>query len=184
MSKLSMFRLKLQYKSENETTGELEKTKTEILAQCENYTDAEALVYKLIKQYNMDKFEDCVYDITKAKIEATNIYGTDVMTAENTCAVNGLYQHYFASADDGLYEVEAIVFGDKQMKEKDTKIIYYISAANVANAMNMARAILRNQGCDLANCLIPSAKLDKAEWIYLCSSTSNEIYNHTPICNH
>lgn len=179
MNELSMFRLKLQYKSENQTTGELEKAKTEILAQCVNYTDAESLVYEIIKQYHMDKFEPCVYDIAKAKMETTDIFGTDIMAVDTSYMTNGLYQHYFVKTDDGLYEVETIVFGDKETKEKDLKRTYYIPAIDVADAMNKARGILYDEGNDLTNCLIPSAKLDKAEWVYLRPATSKEIYERT-----
>lgn len=177
MNEFSMFRLKVQHKSENQTTGELEKTRTEILAQCVNYTDAENLVLKIIEQYNMDKFEPCVYDISKAKFEATNILGYDNMKPDTTKTC-GLIQHYFESNDDGLYEVETIIFGDKTLKEKDTKITYYIPSSNIADAMNKARQTLRNNGYSLDSSLIQSAKLDKAEWVYLRPATSKSLYTY------
>ncbi len=177
MNELSLFRLKLQYKSENQETGELEKAKTEILVQCVNYTDAEKLVCEIIKLYNMSKFEPCVYDIVKTKFEAVDVYGSKIMEKEEdlTC---GLIQHYFTTDDDGLYAVEAIVFGDKEAKEKDLKFTFFIPSTNVADAMNKAKKILEGQGFALDNCLIPSAKLDKAEYVYLRPETSKEIYEH------
>lgn len=172
-----MFRLKLQYKSENQSTGEIEKTKTEILTECVNYTNAEEVAYSIIEQYHMDKFEPCVYDIVKTKIETTDIYGNESMKIDYSYDIDSLHQHYFDNEENGLYEVETIVFGDKEIKEKDHKHTFYIPAANVADAMNKARTILQNMGCELGNCLIPSAKLDKAEWIYLKPTTSEQIYN-------
>lgn len=179
MNELSMFRMKLQYKSENQETGEIERTKTEILAQCVCYTDAESLVHKLVEQYHMDKFEPCVYDIIKAKFEATSIYGNDLMKADTSYTTNNLYQHYFENTDDGLYEVATVVFGDKEAKEKDFKQTFYIPATNVADAMNKARQILQSSGNNLEDCLIPSAKLDNTEWIYLRPTTSEEIYKQS-----
>lgn len=172
-----MFRLKLQYKSENQTTGEIEKTKTEILVQCGCYTNAEEVAYSIMEQYHMDKFEPCTYDIIKTKIEPTDIYGNETMKVDYSYDIDSLYQHYFANEEDGLYEVETIVFGDKEAKEKDHKHTFYIPAVNVADAMNKARTILQNMGYNLNDCLIPSAKLDKAEWIYLKPTTSEQIYN-------
>lgn len=177
MNELSMFRLKMQYKSEVPETGELEKTKLEVLAQCVNYTDAESLTYRIIKQFNMDKFEPCLYDIVKMKLEATDIYGFGEMSVDMSELVCGLYQHYFANEDDGLYAVETIVFGDKELKEKDYKHTYYVPAANVADAMNATRKIL-SHSYSLDDCFIPSAKLDKADYIYLRPSTSREIYDN------
>lgn len=176
MNELSMFRLKVQYKSENQATGEIEKSKLEILAQCVNYTDAETLMNKLIERYDMDKFEPCVYDIVKAKFEATYVYGCSAMHAETGMLTCGLIQHYFENESDGLYAVDTVAFGDKTAKEKDIKETHYIPAANVAEAMNAARQILSYNGNNLEDCLVPSAKLDNAEYVYLRPTTSESIY--------
>jgi hypothetical protein len=175
MNELSMFRLKVQYKSENQATGEIEKVKTEFLAQCVNYTDAENLMNKIIELDNMDKFEPCVYDIAKAKFEASDIYGTNIMKADDKL-VCGLIEHFFENDSEGLYAVETIVFGDKEAKEKDLKQTYYIPAANVADAMAAARKILIYHGHNIDDCLIPSTKLDKATLVFLRPTTSESIY--------
>lgn len=175
MNELSMFRLKVQYKSENQSTGEIEKVKAEFLAQCVNYADAEKLMCKIIETNSMDKFEPCVYDITKAKFEATDIYGCPIMKTNHnmTC---GLIEHYFEAENDGLYAVETIAFGDKELKEKDTKHTYYIPATDVAEAMTATRKILVYESNNIENCLIPSAKLDKATSVFLRPTTSENIY--------
>lgn len=177
MNENSIFRLKVQYKMDNQETGEVEKMKLEILTQCVNYTDAEAVMNKIIEQYNMNKFETCVYDIVKTKFEAGDIYGCEAMAADDseilTC---GLLQHFFENESDGLYAVENIVFGNKDNKEKDLKRTFYIPATNVANAMSLATKILRYEGYDMNDCLIPSAKLDNATYVYLRPKTSENIY--------
>lgn len=175
MNELSMFRLKVQYKSENQTTGEIEKIKTEILAQCANYTDAETLMNKIIETDNLNKFEPCIYDIVKTKFEAPDIYGTKIMQTDNNLAC-GLIEHFFENDSEGLYEVQAIVFGDKEAKEKDLKQTIYIPATNVADAMAAARKILVYSGHNIADCLIPSTKLDNASIVFLRPSTSEYIY--------
>ena len=178
MNELSMFRLKVQYKSENQSTGEIEKVKAEFLAQCVNYTDAESLMNKIIETESMNKFEPCVYDIAKAKFEASDIYGTKIMKTDNnlTC---GLIEHYFENDSEGLYAVETIVFGDKEAKEKDLKQTFYIPSSNVADAMSAAREILFHNGHQISDCLIPSTKLDNASLIFLRPATSERIYKQT-----
>lgn len=177
MNDNTIFRLKVQYKADNQKTGKVEKIKLEILAQCVNYTDAEAVMNKVIEQYNMNKFEPCVYDIVKTKFEADSIYGCKAMSADDsknlTC---GLLQHFFDNESDGLYAVETIVFGNKEDKEKDLKRTFYIPAIDVANAMSLATLILKYEGRDMNDCLIPSAKLDNATYVYLRPKTSESMY--------
>lgn len=177
MNENSIFRLKVQYKTDNQETGEVEKIKLEILTQCVNYTDAEAVMNKVIEQYNMNKYEPCVYDIIKTKFEAGDIYGCKAMTADDDAKLTcGLLQHFFEDESDGLYAVETIVFGNKDNKEKDLKRTFYISASHVANAMGLATAILQYEGQNMDDCLIPSAKLDNAAYAYLRPKTSENIY--------
>lgn len=177
MNERSIFRLKAQYKADNQETGEVEKVKLEILAQCVNYTDAEAVMNRVIEQCDMNKYEPCVYDIVKTKFEAGDIYGCKAMIADDdrrlTC---GLLQHYFENESDGLYAVETIVFGNKDNKEKDLKRTFYIPAIDVANAMDLATQILKHEGNKMNECLIPSAKLDNATYVYLRPKTSEHIY--------
>lgn len=177
MNENSIFRLKVQYKAENQETGEVEKIKLEILAQCVNYTDAEAVMNKVIEQYQMNKFEPCVYDIVRTKFEADDIYGCKAMSADDgnnlTC---GLLQHFFENESDGLYAVENIVFGNKEDKEKDLKRTFFIPAKDTADATSAAIAILQYEGRNMDDCLISSIKLDHAEYVYLRPKTSESIY--------
>lgn len=174
-----IFRLKAQYKAENPETGDLEKAKLEILAQCTDYTEAEKLMAKIIEQYNLNKFDPCVYEIIKMKFEAGDIYGCAPLVSEDagklTC---GLLQHFFNNETDGLYAVKTIVFGDKEEKEKDLKRTFYIPAQNVAAAMSVATSILLHEKRNLNDCLIPSATLDNAVYVYLRPKTSESIYKY------
>lgn len=177
MNDNSIFRLKVQYKAENQETGEVEKIKLEILAQCVNYTDAEAVMNKVIEQYQMNKFEPCIYDIVKTKFEANDIYGCEPMSADdNTNLTCGLLQHFFEDESDGLYAVDNVVFGNKEDKEKDLKRTFFIPAKDTADATSAAVAILNYEGRDMNDCLISSVKLDHAEYIYLRPKTSESIY--------
>lgn len=176
MNENSIFRLKIQYKTENQVSGDIEKVKLEIFAQCVNYTDAESVVYGLIDQYDLNKYEPCVYDIMRTKFEAGAIYGRSPLCPDEGSSICGLVQHYFAEESEGLYAVETIVFGDKEAKEKDLKRTFYIPATNVADAMEAAGQILNYEGHSLKDCLIPSAKLDNAAYVYLRRKTSSIAY--------
>lgn len=177
MNENSIFRLKVQYKAENQETGEVEKIKQEILTQCVNYTDAEAVMNKVIEQYQMNKFEPCTYDIVKTKFSANDIYGCKPLSADDnknlTC---GLLQHFFEDESDGLYAVDNVVFGNKEDKEKDLKRTFFIPAKDTADATSAAIAILQYEGRDMNDCLISSVKLDYAEYVYLRPKTSEEIF--------
>lgn len=177
MNENSIFRLKAQYKAESCETGEVEKIKIEILAQCANYTDAEAVMNKVAEQYQMNKFEPCTYDIVRTKFEANSIYGCEAMSADDgknlTC---GLLQHFFKSESDGLYAVENIVFGNKEGKEKDLRRTFFIPAKDTADATSAAIAILQYDGYNIDDCLVSSVKLDYAEYVYLRPKTSEAIY--------
>lgn len=177
MNENSIFRLKVQYKAENQETGDVEKIKLEILTQCVNYTDAEAVMNKVIEQYQMNKFEPCTYDIVKTKFSANDIYGCKTLSADDsknlTC---GLLQHFFEEESDGLYAVDNIVFGNKEDKEKDLKRTFFIPAKDTADATSVAIAILQYEGRDLNDCLISSVKLDHAEYVYLRPKTSEEAF--------
>lgn len=179
MNDNSIFRLKIQYKGENEENGNIEKIKLEILVQCVNYTDAETVMCKIAEQYQMDKYEPYTYDIVKTKFSAGDIYGGAVLSADdaNKSLTCGLLQHFFENESDGLYAVETVVFETIDGKEKSRKETCYIPATDVADAMGAATAILRHRGESPDDFIIPSAKLDNATYIYLRPKTSEEIFN-------
>lgn len=177
MSVQSIFRLKVQYKKANEETGEVEKAKMEILAQCEDYTDAEAVLYKIIDQYQFDKFEPCTYDIVRAKMLPGNIYGRSPLVADDggklTC---GLLQHFFENEHHGLYEVNAVVTIDNDLKKVCQKRTIYVPANNVADATSAATEVLKYDNDTSYDFHMPSVKLDNAALIYLLPETSESIY--------
>lgn len=177
MATNSLFRLKVQYKRTNQTTGEIEKVKAEILAQCLNYTEAEALMIRIGDWEEFDKFEPYAYEIAKVKFTTDDLFGGEPMCkmgAEKK--MNGLIEHYFANDSEGIYAVNTIVPGCKEKKTKDKKTTYYIPAKDVAQAMRRAQAILQRRG--EMDGIVPSAKLDNATSIYLDSQTSEAIYRY------
>lgn len=72
--------------------------------------------------------------------------------------------------------IDISCFGNKEDKEKDLKRTFYIPAIDVANAMSLATLILEYEGRDMNDCLIPSAKLDNATYVYLRPKTSEGMY--------
>lgn len=174
MNEYSLFRLKFQYKTENQETGEIEKAKMEALAQCANYTDAEALANKLMTMYGISKLDGYSYEIIKGKFDVSSLVGTSVLQ-HNKSLVCGLMPHFFENGNEGLYAVDTIVFGDKTAKEKDIKATYYIAATDVADAQDKACKVLQSDGYSLSDCLVSGAKLDNVEYLYLRPMTSETL---------
>lgn len=179
MNEYSLFRLKFQYNAEDNETKSINKLKLEVLAQCVNYTDAEAVASDLIRMFDMNKFETCVYEIVKAKFQATDILGTPILKVDNTSLSNALTQHYFENEFEGLWAVEYVVYGDKAAKEKDVKGTLYIPATDMASAMGMARKVIEHNMLDLSSAQVSCAKIDNVEYIYLRQDTSSHIYERS-----
>ena len=163
-----MFRLKLTYMAENQTTGEVEKIKDEILAECMNYTDAETLLNKIIETFGMNKLEPVVYEIVKCKFSGTDIYLNALVKCDSedvplTC---GRLNCFFADESHGLYSVDTIVFGDKELKEKDVKKTLLIPAVDTADASVLAKQIIMYEGNKSENIAIINVKYDKAGSFY------------------
>lgn len=164
----TMFRLKVAYQAENQETGEMEKVKEEILAECENYTDAEAVLNSIIKQYGFDKFGNVPYEIVKCKFSRSQLYVNNLIEKDNeantlTC---GLVNCSFTDAMDGLYAVDVIIFGNKSEKEKDLKDTYFIPANDPADATQKAKEILDFYGHSKDDYAVTNVKFDKANSMY------------------
>ena len=172
-----MYRLKLAYQAENETSGEVEKIKEEILVECVNYTNAETLLNKLIEIYSMNKLAPAVYEIIKCKFAANNIYINSLINCDGddvplTC---GKLNCFFTDRSHGLYVVDTIIFGDKEAKEKDEKITFLIPAKDPADATMRAKMILKHDGNKDEDIAVNNVKYDKAGNFYLDPMTFNNL---------
>lgn len=163
-----MFRLKLAYQAENKTTGEVEKVKEEILAECANYTDAETLLNKIIETFSMNKLEPVVYEIIKCKFSGNDIYLNSLIDcdSEDTPLTCGRLNCFFKDSTHGLYSVDTIIFGDKELKEKDIKRTFLIPASNTADASIRAEMILTHDGNNEEDIAVINVKYDKAGSFY------------------
>lgn len=163
-----MFRLKLTYQAENQTTCSVEKVKEEILAECTNYTDAETLLNKIIETFSMNELEPVVYEIVKCKFIGTDIYLNSLVNcdSEDTPLTCGRLNCFFEDSSYGLYSVDTIVFGDKELKEKDEKRTYLIPATDTADASIRAKKILLYNGNKAENIAVINVKHDKAANFY------------------
>lgn len=180
MDSNSLFRLKIQYLSENQETGAVEKNKIEILAQSANYTDAEAVLHAIVEEYGMEKLAPCQYEIIRGKFNVGDITGSPAIQRDGD-TLCGLVQHSFSVANDGLYVIDTIVFGDAGNNGKDTKATYYIPAHDVADAQEKGYRVLAQGGNASKDCLVTSAKLDKVEYIYLTPQTSESLFMESKI---
>lgn len=163
-----MFRLKLAYQAENKETGDMEKVKEEILVECTSYTDAETLLNKIISTFSMDKYSPVVYEIVKCKFSHTDIYLNSLVDCDNddTPLTCGKLNCFFKNESHGLYVVDATVFGDKSLKEKDVKVNYLIPAEDPADATMRARMILEYNGSKEEDIAVTNVKYDRAGNFY------------------
>ena len=100
----AIFRLKFQYRYEDRKTGEVKKTKTEIFADCETYTEAEKMVYAIVESNGWDALGPFEYEIIKTK------YSTGDFIDHNTLVNDGLdftledkVENYFSEDGDGFF---------------------------------------------------------------------------------
>lgn len=172
-----MYRLKIAYQAENKTSGEIEKIKEEILVECVNYTNAEALLNKLIETYSMNKLCPAVYEIIKCKFAADDIYINSLMNCDgdDVPLTYGRLNCFFVDESHGLYSVDTIVFGDKELKEKDEKITLLIPAIDPADATMRAKLILKHDGNKDEDIAVTNVKYDKAGNFYLDPMTFNNL---------
>lgn len=169
----TMFRLKIAYQAENQETGEMEKVKEEILSECANYTDAEAVLTSIVEQYNLGKFGSVPYEIVKCKFSRHQLYVNDLIESddENKTLTCGLLNCSFVDGMDGLYAVDVIIFGNKAEKEKDVKDTYFIPANDPADATHKAKEILGYGGHSKDDYAITNVKFDKATSMYFVPSS-------------
>lgn len=174
---MAIFRIKFAYKADNQETGSIDKVKSEVLAQCVNYTDAEALAVKLIELEEMSKYEPADYEIIRQKFSHADLELSDkVMNFDTEALVNGLVEHYFIDADSQLYLTKAMLpYIDDNGNEKFTKLEAYVSAKSAVEAINYFRKVLVNRGDKGFS--FKQVKAENVNAIYLCPETHAQVFN-------
>lgn len=175
---MAIFRIKFVYKTNDPDTGDVEKVKTEVLAQCINYTDAEALAVKLIDMENMCKFEPADYEIVKQKFSHANMELTDeVMGYDNNTLINGLVEHFFEDEDSHIYFVKVTVPVEDldSGKTKNEKHEAYVSAKSAGDALSYFSRILMDAGSKYI--VKKQVRMDEASAIYLTPETHAQVFN-------
>ena len=166
----TLFRIKFTYVGEDEK-GEMGKRKLEVLAQCANYTDAEALTLEIAKKNEMSKYEDYDYEITKTNLNICNVLVNHVLGEEED-PVKGLAELYFSGETDGVFPIKVKFFGNKEEKEKDVTEIYLTPGVTMnAAIVYLKRFLVEKKQCKLDSFIVIGSSLDKAENIYLVPDT-------------
>lgn len=163
MENSRIFRIKFTYCDEGERGGSLIKVKSEALAQCVNYTDAEALSCKIIAEEMMDRFGSVDVEIIKTKVFREDIFVNDILD-KSEMPMCGLAEYRVDTDRCGLYSVDVKVLGNPDEKTKSFKMTYIVPATNVSNATTCVKSTL----IDLTQeYVIQCVKLDSATSIYV-----------------
>lgn len=175
MNTNSIFRLKFSYKGERKG-GELAKKKLEVLAQCCSYTEAEKLAHSLIEKEEMEKYEDCEYEIMLTKLGVNDILLNNVLKGEEE-KIMGLVELFFSGEQDGVFLIKTKFFG-KSEKEKDTTCEYLVPGSTINEAVIYLKKYLVNRcGNATSDFTVSSSKIDNAENLYLAEDSYSDKMN-------
>lgn len=166
MKVTSVFRIKFVYSGE-EMDGSVVKKRLEVLAQCTTYTEAEKLANVIIERNNMERFDECSYEIILTKIAIGDILYNTVLN-EDTTLVMGLSELFFEGELDAIYSIRVKFFGNKEEKTKDTVSEYLVPGETINDAVNYIKKFLKNKRgmADGTFCVLQS-KVDNMENLYL-----------------
>ena len=160
----NLFKIKFAYKGEDEDGG-LKKKKLQIICQCVNYTDAEALAMKVMENDGMLKYEHEEPEIIRLKHSVDKLLLNDTMT---TCSilVNKLSELYFQGDSDAIFIVKVNIFQDIDSGKGYTEE-YMVPEKNGIAAINYVKKYLIHKGRSSNSFLILSHKIDETESIYM-----------------
>lgn len=166
------FRLKLQYLSENQKTGKIEKKNFEVLAEAVNYTEAEKIVETIIEREDLNRYSQAKYDIKREdKMSVNDFLFNDNLSTDNA-TICRLIQCYFEDEKSGIYMVEAVIFGDEAVGTKDEKIQVWVPAKDIYEAQEYAKKhISQIYTCGSDDFSIAHSKFDKADTVLLTQET-------------
>lgn len=169
----TLFKIKFAFKETDENGKEV-KNKLEVIAQCENYTDAEKLAYALAEDYEMAKIEPFSYEIVKLKFTVHDVIYTDAISYQKEVITHGFIQSYFEDETSNIYVINIVIYGEKGVKVKRT---YCVPAADAASAINYLKNDMASHGYAKDDYNIVSAKMDNAIEMYLLPKTHEVLVN-------
>lgn len=132
---MGLFRIKNCYKFYDQESGEIKKFKEEYLISAVNYTEAETFIVKFNEMHDYNRYVRAEYEIIKEKFTADDIYVNDVID-HDTDSIGRYVELFFENETDRLFGVTVKYFGDKEQKEKDYKMTYYIPGKDMESAVN------------------------------------------------
>ena len=171
----TLFKVKFAFVEPNDK-GKMKKSKLEIIAQCETYTDAEKLCYKVAEDYEMGKYEPFTYEIVRLKFTTHDVlYNNSIAYDKNL--ICGLVQNYFENEIENFFIVNVTIFGDEESNSKDAKMQFCVPAVDAVSAINyvinrMAGNNYRRDEYDITN-----VKVDGASEAYFTPQTHEALLN-------
>ena len=170
MSKI--YKLKFLYKRTAED-GTIEKAKTEVFAECVTYAEAEELAFSLIERDDMNRIEECDYEIVKTKFNSHDFLDNKTLRYDEKL-INGKVEHYFADDNDAFFiiKVKLITIDEKTGKEHRIPAACVISDRSMNHAVASIKDYLSRGMMDF---IITDTKMDAADAIYLSQESHTEV---------
>lgn len=163
----NIYRLKFAYKGVDDD-GAVKLVKTEHLAECMSYTEAEKVAYAIADREGMDRFDDYVYEIIKTKLSTGQIVDNGTLEHSQTL-VCGLTEHFFRGDYDGMFLIKAkSECVDEKGKMKGVVDEYLVCDKAIVNAINCIKQHLQSIA-PASTTTILSSKLDAADRLFVSS---------------
>lgn len=171
----TLFKVKFTFAEPNDK-GKIKKSKLEIIAQCENYTDAEKLCYKVAEDYEMDKYEPYAYEIVRLKFTPHDVLYNRSITYSNNL-VCGLVQNFFENELENFFIVNVTIFGNEDDNSKDAKMQFCVPAIDAVAAINHVTKRMAYNNYRRDEYEFTSVKVDGASEAYFTPQTHEALLN-------
>ena len=169
-----LFKIKFRFKEPNDK-GELKRAKLDIIAQCENYSEAEQLAIIIAKDYEMDRSEPYSYEIIKLKLSVNDILYSDTTLDYQKDLVLGLVGTYLNNELADIYIVNILVFENEEIKTKSVKRVFCVPAYNAVGAINQVQSWMASFKYSQDEYKVINAKVDGASEIYFKPDTFDKL---------
>lgn len=173
---MQLFRIKNNYVSTDQETGEMAKFKDEYLVSAVNYTDAEAFIVEYNEINGLNKYSPADYEISKDKITPSDIYLNDVIAIDMNPGLksNNFAELYFSGENDRLFGITVKYFGNKEEGTKTFTETYYIPGYDMENAVNYFNTKIVDKMSDY---MITKTTADKMCELYITHDILESIRN-------